>query len=53
MDMDKPSWRAEIARAKALLATARDIVAAARNQRHTAILRRALDKQTRRKQKAA
>jgi hypothetical protein len=40
-----------IARAKALLATAREIVAAARNHRHVAVLRRALDKHTRGKQK--
>jgi len=36
-----------VARSKALLAAAREIIAAARNQRHTATLRRALDKQLR------
>jgi hypothetical protein len=39
-----------IARAKALLATAREIVAATRNHRHVAVLRRALTS-TRGKQK--
>jgi len=45
--IDRGEWAERIARAKALLAVAKQTIAAARNQRHTAVLRRALDKRLR------
>ena len=41
---DRHEWDERIAQAKALLAITRQTTAAARNQRHTAVLQRALDK---------
>ena len=41
------TWAARVARAKALCVLAREIRAAARNQRHVAVLRRALDRRMR------
>lgn len=46
-DMDPVQWIERIAEAKALMAKARATIAVARNHRHTAMLRRALDKLTR------
>jgi hypothetical protein len=45
--MDRVQYVERIARAKALVAKARVTIAAARNHRHTATLRRALDQLTR------
>jgi len=42
--MDQVEWAERIARARALVANAKATRAAARNHRHTATLRRALDK---------
>jgi hypothetical protein len=42
--MDLVEWAEQIARARALVANAKATTAAARNHRHTATLRRALDK---------